>query len=542
MLIKLQGYVLREIVKVLVLAIAGVAAMILLTLCVRLLREGMKPEQLQGILLYLLPFTLPFAIPCGILIASVMSFGRLAGDNELLAIRSSGINLWSVVWPITVLGLALTAGAEALNNNLLPWCQRRVAEKRQELIGPWLERLGNDVSVLKLRPYEVHRGSVDRSGKWQSVVAVKYADEFVAQLIVARSGSLVIDRRTQKGVMTLTNGYMIQPYIQGREACVSFPNDMSYTIDLRKGQDVGPPRNAELTLGQLMRQRAILMRRLKGEELASGLRMVSRATEHDLSEKVKQLNQLAARQSELAAEIERLNGELTQLGSRKSMLETRKKTAEDDAAGKKKVVAVQTESIAEAKRTMESLPANSQRRRDLSDQIAEMTGKRAAMQKAVAELEQTATQSAGELAAVADSLAKTQAAMAHAAGQKAQADAGVAEKVREREALRERMRKINTEEDLLAVNTQIHFRLAQGVACFVFALLGIPLGIMARRGGVMVPVGISFAVIICLYYPIYTMGRQMSGSGFIPAHIAMWLPNLVCGLLGGVLMVRTLRS
>lgn len=543
MLIKLQGYVLREVVKILLLAIAGVCALILLAMCVRLMREGLKPVQLQGILLYLFPFTLPFAVPCGILIASVMAFGRLSGDNELLAIRSSGVNLWSVVWPVLALGLLLSAGAELVDNSVLPWCQRKAAEQRRALIGPWLELLGSGAQTVELPPYEIHIGAVDpgRPALWQSVVAVKYADDFVAQIIQAKTGSCTYDPKTQIAVMTLTNGYMIQPLGEGRESYVSFTNDMRYVIDLSKDRDAGPLKNSQLSLEQLMTRRAGLTSRLKGEGVGARLRAEKRGIGDAIESKDKELNQLLLKQKPLGTEIEGLGAEFARMSSQKTMLEARKKTAEDDAAEKRKLLALTDESMAEIQRTIASLPVTSQRRRELGQRLAGLVANRADMAETVTKREGEIIKAASELTAAADALAKNRAKAQQLGEQKAELDAAAAARSQERLQLRRRMQMIETEEQLLEVETQIHFRLAQGAACFVFALLGIPLGIMARRGGVMVPFGISFAVVICLYYPIYTLGRQMSQSGFIPAYFAMWLPNAVCGILGVVLLVRTLR-
>ena len=50
-------------------------------------------------------------------------------------------------------------------------------------------------------------------------------------------------------------------------------------------------------------------------------------------------------------------------------------------------------------------------------------------------------------------------------------DSAVATASQERLQLHQRMQMIETEEQLLEVDTQIQFRLAQGAACFVFALL-----------------------------------------------------------------------
>src|SRR5207249_6439669 len=42
------------------------------------------------------------------LFATCVVYGRLAHDNEILAIKAAGINILSVIWPAILLGLAMT--------------------------------------------------------------------------------------------------------------------------------------------------------------------------------------------------------------------------------------------------------------------------------------------------------------------------------------------------------------------------------------------------------------------------------------------------
>src|SRR4030095_9439192 len=50
-------------------------------------------EDLITFIAYVLPFSLIFTIPWGLLTAILLVFGRLSADNELTALRSNGIRI-----------------------------------------------------------------------------------------------------------------------------------------------------------------------------------------------------------------------------------------------------------------------------------------------------------------------------------------------------------------------------------------------------------------------------------------------------------------
>ncbi len=79
--------------------------------------------------------------------------------------------------------------------------------------------------------------------------------------------------------------------------------------------------------------------------------------------------------------------------------------------------------------------------------------------------------------------------------------------------------------------TAKHKRLAIAFAPFVFALVGVPLGLQSNRSGK--GAGFSLALAISLtYYLLLSLARTLAGKGVIPPAIALWLPNC-CFLLGG---------
>lgn len=87
-----------------------------------------------------------------------------------------------------------------------------------------------------------------------------------------------------------------------------------------------------------------------------------------------------------------------------------------------------------------------------------------------------------------------------------------------------------------AARVEIHKKFAFPVACLVFGLLALPLGITRRRGGRSSGFALSVAVIL-LYYVMLSAGEDAAIAGRVAPWLAMWAPNLLLTAIGIALLL-----
>ncbi len=85
--------------------------------------------------LYLIPFLIYKIAPFGVLIGAMITIGVMSKNNEVVAIKASGVSLYRLAWPVIGASALLGLGLLALENTYLPYFNQRQNALRSEIKG-----------------------------------------------------------------------------------------------------------------------------------------------------------------------------------------------------------------------------------------------------------------------------------------------------------------------------------------------------------------------------------------------------------------------
>jgi lipopolysaccharide export LptBFGC system permease protein LptF len=153
-----------------------------------------------------LPYALPFAVVC----ACTLTFGRLSGDNEIAAMRVSGVHLNHVIVPLLVLAIAASGLTFIINDQLSPLLKEQTENIKEYLLKNLVRHyasMGLPTKTFESGPKRYHLYVDDIEGdELRGVVIVLSENGRVYQTVIAKSGRLSYDPVLKQLTLEITEG------------------------------------------------------------------------------------------------------------------------------------------------------------------------------------------------------------------------------------------------------------------------------------------------------------------------------------------------
>ena len=209
----IDRYFLREFIPPFIFSIIALTFILLMNELFRLIdlfvRKGLPVAIVGQILIYTLPVIISYTAPMAILVAIVMSFGRAAQDNEILALKTSGLSFTSIMRTPFAITLIFMISLVFFNNYVLPESNHRVRNLMLDVTRKRpAVRLPEGIFTDDFRGYTIYIGKKDE--RLSKIYDITIYDIRDGMLITAPRGELKSFELDNILRFTLYNGELHQ--------------------------------------------------------------------------------------------------------------------------------------------------------------------------------------------------------------------------------------------------------------------------------------------------------------------------------------------
>jgi len=199
----LHRYVLKEHAGPLTFALTALTSILLLQYIGKhfgeLVGKGLPAFVIAEFFGLSVPLTVALTLPMAVLVATLYAFSRLAAENEITALKASGVALVSVLKPVLWAALGITIVMIGFNDQVLPRSNHRLAMLQRDIAQTkptfgLREQVINEVSPGK---FYLRAGHIDEASNLMREVTI-YAD----------SGNMRLTKGMTDLELTLYNGSM----------------------------------------------------------------------------------------------------------------------------------------------------------------------------------------------------------------------------------------------------------------------------------------------------------------------------------------------
>ena len=191
----LSRYLLRELAAPFLFGLSALTSLMLLSQIAKkfgsLVGKGLPWSVIGEVFLLSIPFIVAMTLPMAVLIAVLYAFSHLAADNEITAMRASGVSVYQILGPVLAWGALMSALNFAFVDQVLP---RSNARLRSLLIDigrkkPTFELREQVINEVPPSQYFLRAGRIDAAtGRLKDITIYDVGGEASRRVIYADSG------------------------------------------------------------------------------------------------------------------------------------------------------------------------------------------------------------------------------------------------------------------------------------------------------------------------------------------------------------------
>ena len=445
------------------------------------------------------PFIFAMTLPMAVLISTLYAFSRLAADNEITALKSSGVGLRRIMAPVILAAAAITVGMVLFNDQVMPRANHRLAVLHRDIAQkkPTFALREQVINELSAGKFYLRAGHIDKnSNRMREITIYDFGDVGRRRTIHADSGNMAMSADQSDLLMTLYDGTL-------QDVPVSDPTQLQrlfFKVDLVRVRGVG--NQFRESQGQAYKgEREMTVCEM--EQTRRGAQLAYTDAQAVFARQVREAREAKI---ELSRDVRETNLDppagWSFSGAYCALIGAFAGDSADSARrAPPSAMLTRSPGVAPGVQDTAAIAAPPKATRMLPRAVGARGG---------------AGDSMGVVATVDP--AETRSTMP---------------------ALIEssRVRMVETSRVMNLYAVEIHKKFALAVACIVFVLLGAPIALRFPRGGVGLTIGVSIGV-FGLYYVALIGGQSLGNRGIVPPALAMWGANLLFGAAGVVLLYK----
>jgi lipopolysaccharide export LptBFGC system permease protein LptF len=170
-----------------------------------LLNKSVSVSEIAAFIGCTIPFALPLTIPWAFLTVLLLLFGRMSSDNELLALRSSGVSIVRTCRPVFVIAAIFCLLCFLINAELAPRARRKMREIIHSMAISALVNNSAPEQVIQIVPkMRIYIGR-QNAGHLENIQIFELGDDSeVLRFISARKGRLDSDKAQDRLLIRLS--------------------------------------------------------------------------------------------------------------------------------------------------------------------------------------------------------------------------------------------------------------------------------------------------------------------------------------------------